>query len=62
MVGNSLVGQPSEAAESEELPVVGAHPNVLDGLVDELRFDCEGSACLLSDETTSEEELTLIVG
>jgi len=29
-----LVCKPSESAEHEKLPLVWAHPNVLDGLVD----------------------------
>lgn len=35
---NVLVRKPSKAAQNEKLPVVTAHSDVLDGLVDDLGF------------------------
>lgn len=39
---NSLVCQPPKATENEELPLVGPHSNIHDGLVDYLRLSIVG--------------------
>ena len=37
---DSLVCQPPKATEDEELPLVGSHSDIHDGLVDYLRLSC----------------------
>lgn len=35
-----VVGEPAEATENEEFPVIPTHSDILDGLVDHLRLAC----------------------
>lgn len=56
--GSLLVCKPSEATKDKELPVISAHANVLDGLIDEFRLDC--SMMSFQVHSTSRRRLTLI--
>lgn len=40
-MGDLFISEPSKSAEYEELPLISAHSNILDGLIDDLRFTCK---------------------